>query len=510
MSGPLSLVGTTPGKPGSDGAGGTIAAPGRRRRVPSWARPDPMAELAERLGESCASAVHPDEVAALLESEGLTDEQITGEYRHRDLFSLAAELFAYVPRAFPEPDPVPDPWAADVWRCVLRGLTFALPGVAYLLGGRWAAGPDGPFGVSRAVAAWGAAALCGWGWNQALAHRAHLLLLVGRPRAAARFLLAGAVSGALLSTAAAACVLGATRPAALAFAAGQSLYIAAATALLVLGRERALLHVLVPLTVAACCGATKLPSAVVAAVLAATVLATAGTALSALLAAGSTHAADKDKDEAANRLAARARSARAGLRELCRPEEEAAAGAVVPAHVSLPHGLAGLAGGALVIAAALSGEFVAALTVSMGIAEWLLFRIRSRCLVALRATGVGERLVVRSWRVLAGCLGWYAATLIALAAVEAVALPGAARWSAGHVAVLLALGGTLWLQLLLQSCGRPWTGAGVLGAAAATAVVLLAVHAAAPGRVLGLVCAGACVLLLAAARAITGRVTTHR
>ncbi|MBN6547196.1 hypothetical protein ITX34_29620, partial [Streptomyces bryophytorum] len=231
MSGALSAAGAD---------GGSVVRLPRLRRAPAWADGDPVAELAQRLGDACGSAVHADEIAALLESDGLTDEQITERYRHPDLFALAETLFALVPRTYPEPEPAADPWRTDVGRCVLRGLTFALPGVAYVVGGRWAAGPDGHFGVSAAVAGWAAAALCSWGWNQALAHRAGLLLLASRPRAAARCLLTGGAAGTGLATAAAAAVIGPAHLPALAFAAGQALYMAAATALLVLHRERTL------------------------------------------------------------------------------------------------------------------------------------------------------------------------------------------------------------------------------------------------------------------------------
>ncbi|MFF7157673.1 hypothetical protein [Streptomyces sp. NPDC008139] len=559
MSGPMSLLSRVAG-------GGMAALPElpRPRRVPSWAVGDPVAELAERLSAACSAAVHPDEIAAVLESEGLTDEQITGRYGHPDLFSLARELFETVPRRFPEPEPADDPWQVDVWRCVLRGLTFALPGVAYVLGGRWAGGDDGPFGVSRAVAAWGAAALCGWGWNQALAHRAHLHLLAQRPRAAARCLVTGAAVGACLAGAAAAAVAGPGHLSALAFAAGQSVYVASATVLLVLGRERSLLYVLTPLAVAVACGAGGLPSPAVAAVLVATAAAAGGAALATALRTALTGEPpergpakpprapwrERVRAHRGAQLRARARwfgrrpaktgkearttlgrfgrgaagpgtGTRTGLVSSLRTLPEAArllwraddgvTDTKGPSpYLSLPHGMAGLAGGALVVAAALTGEFVAALTVSMGVAEWLLFRFRSRCLTALRGTTVHERLLARSWRVLAGCLVLYAVALAALAAVEAAVVPGAAAWNPAHLSVLLALGGTLWLSLLLQSCGRAWTGSYVLAAAVLTAVVLLAAHTATAGTVLGPVCAGAAAVLLTAAFTMTGRVTTHR
>lgn len=546
----------------------------RPRTSPRWAVLDPdaeVAELAERLADGCAGAAHAEEIAALLESEGLTDEQITGRYRHRDLFSLAEALFARVPRAYPEPEPAPDPWQTGLLRCVLRGLTFALPGVAYLLGARWADGPAGPFGVTAAVAGWAAAALVSWGWNQALAHRAGLLLLARRPHAAARCLLAGGALGVLPATAAALALTGTARPAAPLFALGQALYTAAATALLVLDRERLLLQVLAPLVPAAALGAADLPSAVPAALLSATVAAAAAAAVRAALGAereprrrpggrarwlprrpgrepvpratdtGAATAADRRRTRAARlsrslrRGVARGSSlarwpradepaaaaggpapaggavppGRRGILRLRRPDPAADAGAVSLLR-SVPLGVGGLAAGVLVVGAALAGELVGALTVSMGVAEWLLFRFRSRCLGALRATGVAERLLARSWRVLARCLGAYAAALALLAGVESAVLPGAAAWDAPHLAVLLALGCALWLALLLQSCGRPWTSAAALSGAAVTALALAAARIGTPGTVLGLASAGAAAVLLAAATTVTARVTTHR
>ncbi|WP_159011895.1 hypothetical protein [Streptomyces sp. NRRL F-5123] len=641
------------------GAGGVQDGVARLRSGPGWAALDPdaeVAELAARLGDGCAGAAHAEEIAALLESEGLTDEQITGRYRHRDLFSLAEALFARVPRAHPEPEPAPDPWRTGLLRCVLRGLTFALPGVAYLLGARWAGGPAGPFGVTAAVAGWAAAALVGWGWNQALAHRAGLLLLARRPRDAARCLLAGGALGVLPAAAAALVLTGTARPAAPLFALGQALYTAAATALLVLGRERLLLQVLAPLVPAAALGTADLPSAVPAALLSATVAAAVAAAVRAGLRAGdgseprrrgaagaramrlprrpgaaprstpapsgesrpraadSTKArarwlpwrqgaaphgapgparqpggepvrpaADTGRDGAADtavrgghrlrrlrralrpgggtprragsggradcqggaadrhrtpaarlprrprRSAARpsglarwlradgpaaadGRSALAGggrVARLFRPARQGEA-APVPLGRSVPLGVGGLAAGVLVVGAALTGELVGALTVSMGVAEWLLFRFRSRCLDALRATGVAERLLARSWRVLARCLGGYAGALALLAGVESAVLPGSAAWDAPHLGVLLALGCALWLALLLQSCGRPWTSAAALSAAAATALALSAAHIGTPGTAFGLSSAGAAAVLLAAATTVTARVTTHR
>jgi len=81
----------------------TVPGVPRQRPSPSWAEPDPIDELAERLDEFVAAAVHPDEIAALLESDGMSDDQIRGRYGVKNSFALAEELYERVDRRFPEP-----------------------------------------------------------------------------------------------------------------------------------------------------------------------------------------------------------------------------------------------------------------------------------------------------------------------------------------------------------------------------------------------------------------------
>ncbi|GAB3127984.1 hypothetical protein GCM10027160_53150 [Streptomyces calidiresistens] len=75
---------------------------------------DPVRVLMDRHRELCEQAVHPLEIAAVLEARGLTDRG-AARYRHRDVFSLAEELYARVPRADAEavagavPPPVTTP-----------------------------------------------------------------------------------------------------------------------------------------------------------------------------------------------------------------------------------------------------------------------------------------------------------------------------------------------------------------------------------------------------------------
>lgn len=129
---------------------------------------DPMDELAGRLDAFVASAVHPDEIAAVLESDGLTDEYIRLTYGRPDSFTLAEELYARVPRSFPEPEALPDPWRVSLTACLLRGLIFALPGLAYLLGEPLLEGPPDRLGLPAGTLTLLAGALIGWVWDQTL------------------------------------------------------------------------------------------------------------------------------------------------------------------------------------------------------------------------------------------------------------------------------------------------------------------------------------------------------
>ncbi|MEU4093824.1 hypothetical protein [Streptomyces sp. NPDC026673] len=67
---------------------------GSRKRGPA----DPVRGLMHRHRELCAEAVDPLEIVAGLEAQGVTDRVAAG-FRHRDVFSLAEELYARVPRA---------------------------------------------------------------------------------------------------------------------------------------------------------------------------------------------------------------------------------------------------------------------------------------------------------------------------------------------------------------------------------------------------------------------------
>lgn len=204
-SGPGSGSDTLPAvpRPRRDGPGAGVTA--------ADAAADPIDELAERLDVFIASAVHPDEIAAILESDGMTDEYIRLTYGRHDSFGLAEELYARVPRSFPQPGAAPDPWKVSLTACLLRGVIFALPGLAYLLGAPLLEGPQDRLGLPAGTLTLLAGALIGWVWDQTLSHRAYSWLGLGDRGAAGRTLLVGAPVGALLGTAAALAVPGGPR-----------------------------------------------------------------------------------------------------------------------------------------------------------------------------------------------------------------------------------------------------------------------------------------------------------
>ncbi|MFG2721779.1 hypothetical protein ACGFW5_26350 [Streptomyces sp. NPDC048416] len=412
------------------------------------------AELAEQIGP----AVHAYEVAALLESEGLTAQQIADEYGHGNLFSLAEDLYGRVPRSFPEPPPATDPWAPQPVRCALRGALFALPGLAYPLTARlWQS--------DRAVLALIVAGLISWAWGQGLGHRAYLRMASGRPEAA-RTLLAGAPLGALLACVSGLAIVGPAR--ADFFVAGQSCYLAAAGILLVLARERLLLAALTPLIAGAAVLPFREPGAALRIGLCSLAL--------VLVLAAVWHC----------------------LRDILK--QPASVAPVSPRLVaSLPYGLFGLAAGVLV---AFAGQrhplAVIALTLSMGPAEWLLYRFRGLSVAALRATATPTAFRWRSAAVLGGCLLVYLLPLI-----PAALLTGA------EPAPLLALAALLWTALLLQAFGIAWLPA-VVSLAAAVGVAAFGLLVPPPGPLAELIlCSAAAAVLTGTTLHLLGRATAH-
>ncbi|MFH8755456.1 hypothetical protein [Streptomyces atroolivaceus] len=93
------------GRPPADEGSGAVRSAVRapeiayhpaRRSVVRRGPADPVKVLMHRHRELCERAVDPLEIAAGLEAHGLTD-RTAARYRHRDVFSLAEELYARVP-----------------------------------------------------------------------------------------------------------------------------------------------------------------------------------------------------------------------------------------------------------------------------------------------------------------------------------------------------------------------------------------------------------------------------
>ncbi|GAA5615612.1 hypothetical protein CP981_25695 [Streptomyces platensis] len=117
----------TPGEARAD-----RAAPARKdaARPPRRGPADPVRMLMHRHQELCAHAVDALEIAAGLEAHGVTD-RTAARFRHRDVFSLAEELYARVPRADPAaaPGAGPPPAAAPARRSrTVCGALHLLPG----------------------------------------------------------------------------------------------------------------------------------------------------------------------------------------------------------------------------------------------------------------------------------------------------------------------------------------------------------------------------------------------
>ncbi|MEU6757816.1 hypothetical protein [Streptomyces sp. NPDC046685] len=509
MSGSLWL------RPPGGAAQTLLAVPRPRTEDPAA---DPMDELAERLDVFIAAAVHPDEIAAVLESDGMTDEYIRLTYGRRDSFSLAEELYARVPRSFPEPADTPDPWKVSLTACLLRGVIFALPGLAYLLGAPLLEGPQDRLGLPAGTLTLLAGALIGWVWDQTLSHRAYSWLGLGDRAAAGRTLLVGAPAGSLLGTAAALAVPGGP-PFSYAFAAGQALYVGAATVLLVLGRERVLLAALGPMAAGALLALfVDLPVPVRVTLLAVSLLAACTLAVRELpLADGVRAAVLRVRGWTARR------PGKSPVRwRMLRGAEEEYAPRGPRLGDSVPYGVFGLGTGLLVLYAAL-GEVLAggpaeavaapsavALTLSMGPAEWLLHRFRSGSLSGLRGARSPRDFRRRMLVTLGRCLAVYLVVLLALGVAGTLLWPDAPGLTGVRVATLLLLGAVMWTGLLLQSFGAVRSAA-VVCASAAVAQSLALLTGLGQPRVVQLVVAGTAAALLAALVCLLlGRATAHR
>ncbi|MFB6809078.1 hypothetical protein [Streptomyces sp. NPDC056387] len=127
-----------------DEAAPVAAAPRRR------AAGDPVKTLLHRHRALCERAVDPLEIAAGLEAQGITD-RTAARFRHRDVFSLAEELYARTPRG---DEPAAPSTVRPSDARALRGFGYALlPGVLALAAGAAVVPYAGPLAVAVTVAA---------------------------------------------------------------------------------------------------------------------------------------------------------------------------------------------------------------------------------------------------------------------------------------------------------------------------------------------------------------------
>ncbi|MGD1222384.1 hypothetical protein AB9Q10_28640 [Streptomyces krungchingensis] len=117
-------------KGGASGSEGSASrADGARRPTARRGAADPVKALMHRHRELCERAVDPLEIAAGLEAHGVTDRTAT-RFRHRDVFSLAEEMYARASRDgehTPRPEEPERPGARADW-----AVLALLPGVLCL------------------------------------------------------------------------------------------------------------------------------------------------------------------------------------------------------------------------------------------------------------------------------------------------------------------------------------------------------------------------------------------
>jgi hypothetical protein len=464
---------------------------------------DGLDALLRRTEDLRLAAVDTLEVVAGLEADGLNDEGAK-KYGHADVFTLAADLYERTRRRPPAAAPAPNLWRAQVWRHLLRGLLFGLPGLCYAVATPALTRPGTAYVLIESL-------LLSWSVSQGVAYIAYLRLGRDDSAGGARALRRGLVTGVLVLTpviAATGVLLGAGATGTV-LAVGQSVYLLAATAALVSGAEPWLLAALVPgagaSTIQLVLGGPLRPGVWIA--WAVTIAATGCVAF---------------LQTRGGNGAGRQRPPGAWWRHVWRD--------VVAA---LPFALFGLLAGGLLTFGTVSTLLrlspparattlaVLALSLSMGPAEWILFSYRRRVHGLLVSRTSMGRFAWSARGALAAAIALYTVALLALAAgivavahaigglLDGVAAAPATPWVAG---ANLGLGCAFFVALLLQSCGR------VRPVVAACAVVLAAEAAVAcllgPGAVQLMIqfgaSAGLCTALLIYALVVLGRATSYR
>jgi hypothetical protein len=159
---------------------------------------DQVDVLARHVQRTCHDAVDALQIAAVLESDGLTDRAARDEYGHRDVFALAEAVFARLPKGPPpEPPSRRRPDRQGGVRVLSHGVLYALPSAVF-------PAVHALLGLRVLVTGLVFATALGWVWSMGSTVLAYRLLGWGHTTVAARVLRVGMLSGLAVGAAGAA------------------------------------------------------------------------------------------------------------------------------------------------------------------------------------------------------------------------------------------------------------------------------------------------------------------
>ncbi len=206
----------------------------------------PIDRLSRELNEACTTAVAAQQIAALLEAEGLNDRIVQDRFARSGVFTLAVDLYSRVPlRTSSNP---PDETAQDSigtqrspLALIMRGPIYLVPVLFFIAAGDL---------LQRQQMLWVGllALLLAWAWNQGFGALVHRLLGRGNLPGAYRLSRLSLASGTTIIpfTVWAISVAEFGDGSIILFAAGQTAYLIAAATLLTFGKDRLLILVLLP------------------------------------------------------------------------------------------------------------------------------------------------------------------------------------------------------------------------------------------------------------------------
>ena len=412
--------------------------------------PRDIEELCEQFSRVCESAVDSLEISSALEFEGWSDHAVRRRYGVPDVFALAEEMYRRVPRGRPSRIRSRIRGRPASIRPALHGMLYGLPTVCFPAAAGLLTGP----GVLSILII---ALLTSWATSQALAYLGYVRQGQADPVQAARLLRTGMITG-LAGVVLALAIATLVTPAHIAagvFGAGIGAYMLGASVLMVLAAERLLLVVLTPGVLAATgfLAAGRPPQLQHAAwgALAATPLLALG-----LAALRTTQDAGMPRlGRGRRKLTGPADGKLLVAAELHGAVPSAGFGLIAAGLLALPVAI-GTPGHAAANAGALLVSLPMAL--SMGAAEWALVWFRRRTQRLLRSTRELQAFAYRArLALLAALMQYMIAAVMLTAAVITVA--GAAQLAQPHwaalpqIAAYLALGGAMFLALLLQAFG---------------------------------------------------------